>query len=91
MVIYIINLVAKSHDLIAVLWHLAGQKLFLNLSVLHLNRLKLLKRRSSLPCEVKKWLRRDDGILSNTFLQRVSRWSERRGRDGVASAAAYDM
>ena len=39
----------------------------------------------------KKWLRRDDGILSNTFLQRVSRWSERRGRDGVASAAAYDM
>ena len=39
----------------------------------------------------KKWLRRDDGILSNTFLQRVSQWSDRRGRDGVASAAAYDM
>ena len=91
-------IVKNSHDFIVVRKHIVGKKLFLNLPVLHLNRLKLLERRSSLPCDQnhvrsKKWLRRDHGIaiLFNTFLQRISRRSEKRGREEVASAAEYNM
>ena len=67
MAIYVVNLIKNSHDFIVVCEHIAGKKLFLNLSVLHLKRLKLLQQRSSLPCDQnrvrgKRWLRRDDGI-----------------------------
>jgi hypothetical protein len=40
MEIYIISLIDNGHDLFMVREHIAGKKLFLNLSVLHLNRLK---------------------------------------------------
>ena len=98
MVMYVVSLIKNSHDFIVVRKHIAGKKLFLNLSVLHLNRLKLLERRSSLQCNQncvrsKRWLRRDDGIaiLFNTSLQRISRRSDKRRRKEVASAAKYDM
>ena len=43
MAIYVVNLIKNSDDFIVVREHIAGKKLFLNLSVLHLNRLKLLE------------------------------------------------
>ena len=90
----IVNLIKNSHDFIVVRKHIAGKKLFLNLPVLHLNRLKLLEQRSSPPCDQnrvrgKRWLRRDDGIaiLFNTFLLRISRRSVKGRREEVGSAA----